>query len=91
MMVLLYLKRPSKGIPVAFFSGDDPNLPDKFRKIFGPEPIDQQIRQVIQLCWMMLPEEKRSVDEVDRQIRRIVDRALHDLREDFDSFGLGES
>jgi hypothetical protein len=35
--------------------------------------------------------ERRNVDEVERQIRRVVDRALRDLREDFDSFfGKGE-
>jgi len=33
-----------------------------------------------------MPKEKRNVDEVERQIRRIVDRALRDLREDFDEF-----
>jgi hypothetical protein len=30
--------------------------------------------------------EKRNVDELKRQIRRLVDRALRDLREDFDEF-----
>jgi hypothetical protein len=35
---------------------------------------------------MVLPKEKRNVDEIERQVRRIVDRALRDLREDFDSF-----
>ncbi len=74
---------------MALFSGDDPNAGDNFRKMFGPDQIDQQIRQAIRFCWMMLPDEKRSVDEVERQVRRIVDRALRDLREDFDSFGMG--
>jgi hypothetical protein len=35
---------------------------------------------------MSLPKEKRNVDELERQIRRIFDRALRDAREDFDSF-----
>ncbi len=73
---------------MALFSNDDPDMPDKFRKMFGPEQIDQQVRQAIQFCWMVLPDERKSVDEVERQIHRIVDRALRDLREDFDSFGL---
>lgn len=76
---------------MAFFSNDDPDAADKFRKMFGPEQIDQQIRSAIQFCWMMLPDDKRSVDEVETQIRRLVDRALRDLRKDFDSFGLGET
>lgn len=75
---------------MALFKNDDPDANDKFRRMFSPEQIDQQIRQAIQFCWMMLPDDKKTVDEVERQIRRLVDRALKDLREDFDSFGLGK-
>ncbi len=75
---------------MAFFSKDDSELPDHLRKIIGPEQIDQQIRMAIQLTWMMLPKETKSIDEVEKQIRRLVDRALIDLREDFDSFGPGK-
>jgi hypothetical protein len=59
---------------------------DRMRDMFGPGQIDQVVRQAIQFCWMGLPKEKRNVEEVERQIRRIVDRALRDLREDFDNF-----
>jgi hypothetical protein len=59
---------------------------DKMRDLFGPTQIDHQIRQAIQFCWIGLPKEKKNVDEVERQIRRLVDRALRDLREDFDEF-----
>ena len=57
---------------------------------FGPIHVDQLIRQAIQVCWMALPEDKRNVQEVERQIRRIVDRALEDLREDHEAFGRGD-
>jgi BMFP domain-containing protein YqiC len=73
---------------MAIFHSEDPEDFDKLRMVFGPEQIDQQIRQAIQSCWMMLPTEKKTVDDVERQIRRLVDRALRDLREDFDAFGL---
>ena len=56
------------------------------QKFFGPTQIDHFIRQAIQFCWMALPKEKRNVDELERQIRRLVDRALRDVREDFDEF-----
>ena len=56
------------------------------REFFSPSQIDHQIRQAIQFCWMTLPKEKRNVDELERQIRRLVDRALRDCREDFDEF-----
>ncbi len=76
---------------MAFFSADDPDLPDNFREMFGPEQIDQQIRQAIQFCWMALPEGKKNIDELERQIRRMVDRAIRDMREDRDAFGLNQS
>ncbi len=64
----------------------DENAAEKMQKFFGPTQIDHFIRQAIQFCWMALPKEKRNVDELERQIRRLVDRALRDLREDFDEF-----
>jgi hypothetical protein len=72
------------------FSPDDPGAADKFRNMFGPGQIDQQIRQAIHFCWMTLPANKRNVDEVERQMRRILDRALKDLRDDSQAFGMGE-
>ena len=35
-----------------------------------------------------LPDGRRTTDEVEKQIRRLVERALRDLREDRDAFGL---
>ena len=58
----------------------------KWGQFFCPGQVDQQIRQAIQMCWMMLPEEKRTVEEVEKHIRRIVDRVLKDLREDGEAF-----
>jgi len=52
--------------------------------------VDAQIRQAIHLCWMMLPDDKKTVDELEKQFRRIVDRAIHDLWDDSDSFGIGK-
>ena len=76
------------------FDDFDPNDPDqesRFHKFFGPHQIDQQIRQAIQFCWMILPNDKKNADEVEKHIRRLVDRALRDLREDEDEFGLKSS
>jgi hypothetical protein len=36
---------------------------------------------------MALPKDRRNVDELERQVRRIVDRALRDFREDGVEFG----
>lgn len=62
---------------------------DAMREMFGPQQIDQMVRQAISPCWMGLPKEKRTVEEVDSQIRRIVDRALRDMHEDSRQFGIG--
>jgi hypothetical protein len=56
------------------------------RMMFGPTQVDREIRQAIQFCWMSLPKEKRTFDELERQIRRIFERALGDAREDFGNF-----
>ena len=71
------------------FDPKDPDAMKRMRAFFSPQQIDQQIRQAIQFCWMALPPEQQNVNEVEKQIRRLVDRALRDLREDADSFGLG--
>ncbi len=52
-----------------------------------PRQIDQMIRQAIQFCWMALPKERRNAEEVESQVRRLVDRAMEDFREDREAFG----
>ena len=69
-----------------FSAGEDEEAAEKMREFFSPNQIDHQIRQAVQFCWMALPKEKRNVAELERQIRRLVDRALRDCREDFDEF-----
>lgn len=66
-----------------------PENEDAMRDMFGPQQVDQAIRQAISMCWMGLPKEKRTVKEVDAQVRRIVDRALRDMHEDSKQFGIG--
>lgn len=71
------------------FDPKDPEAMKRMRAFLSPQQVDQTIRQAIQFCWMVLPPEQQNVEEVEKQVRRIVDRALRDLREDADSFGLG--
>jgi len=68
------------------FNWSDEGSWEKARQVFGPGQVDHFIRQAVQFCWMGLPKDNRNVDELERQIRRIVDRALRDVREDFDCF-----
>jgi len=73
---------------MAYFNKDDPEATDKMRSMFGPGQVDQQVRQAIQMCWMMLPTDKKTSDELEKQFRRIVDRAIKDLHDDASAFEL---
>jgi len=75
---------------MAMFNNDDPDAARKMREMFSPGQIDQSVRQAMQFCWMMLPENSKTVDELEKQFRRIVDRAIEDLREDAEAFGLAK-
>jgi hypothetical protein len=57
------------------------------RAMFGPQQVDQAIRRAISMCWRMLPKEKRNPSVVAGEIRRIVERALANLKEDAQAFG----
>ena len=59
----------------------------KMADFFGPGQVDQTVRQAVHLCWMALPRERKNADELEKQVRRIVDRALKDFREDCEQFG----
>lgn len=69
-------------------SPDDPESLKKMRAMFGPQQVDQQIRQAIGMCWMIMPDDKKTPDAVAAEIRRIVERALKDLAEDARAFGV---
>lgn len=69
------------------FDPNDEESFDKLREFLNPAQVDQSVRQALQLCWMILPQEKRNVEELEQQFRRIVDRALQNMREDDQAFG----
>lgn len=73
---------------MAVFSTDDPDAEEKMRQIFDVSMVDQFVRQAIQTCWMCLPANKKTVEEVERQMHRLMKRALKDLREDRKAFRL---
>ena len=73
---------------MAFFSSNDPDAADRMRGMFGPQQVDQEIRQAISMCWMMMPDDKKNPEAVAAEIRRIVERALDNLKEDARAFGI---
>ena len=74
---------------MAMFRNDDPGAAKRMRAMIGPQAVDREIRQAIQFCWMALPDKKKTADNVEREIRRVVERALRNFREDSKSFGIG--
>jgi hypothetical protein len=71
-------------------SGDGgEEMGEKMAEFFGPGHVDQAIRQALQTCWMALPKERKTVEELEKQLRRIFERAIRDFREDREEFGKG--
>jgi hypothetical protein len=69
--------------------GENPDDDTKsMREFLGPQAVDNAVRQAISTCWVILPEGKRSVDAVEAEVRRVVERALANLRDDASAFGI---
>jgi hypothetical protein len=62
---------------------------EKMREFFSPAQVDLTVRQAIQMCWMMLPKKKRNPKNVEKEVRRQMDRAIRDFKKDFDTFKSG--
>ncbi len=60
---------------------------ERMSEFFGTGQIDQSVRQAVQFCWMALPKERRTPEELEKQLRRLLERALKDFREDRAAFG----
>ena len=60
---------------------------EQMAELCTPGQVDQMLRQAVQFCWMALPKDRRNADELERQVRRFVDRAMKDFREDMEAFG----
>jgi hypothetical protein len=58
------------------------------REFLGPGYVDQSFRQAVNICWQALPKERRNVEELRRQMQRLIDRAIRDLEEDCKEFGM---
>ena len=68
--------------------GDPEKAREQMREFMGPGHVDQMVRHALQGCWMALPSEKRDVAELKRQMSRLIDRAIRDMEEDREAFGL---
>ena len=75
-----------------FHEATDGENPDDDRKsmreFLGPQVVDNAVRQAISTCWMILPDGNRTVAAVEAEVRRVVERALANLRDDASVFGI---
>lgn len=55
----------------------------------NPGRVDQAIRTAIHECWHALPPHRQNLEQVEQVFRRLVDRALDELREDAALFAAG--
>lgn len=44
--------------------------------------VDQGLRECLQSLWLALPREQANADELDRNFKRLADRAVRDFKED---------
>jgi len=63
------------------YSSDEEDVSDIVNAM-GPGAVDKQLREVMHLCWLSLPKNRRSIDELQKQMRSLVDRAIKDWQED---------
>jgi hypothetical protein len=49
--------------------------------------IETSLRYAIWMCWVLLPPDRRDTANVERQVRRLADRAVSNMREDGAAFG----
>ena len=67
---------------------DVPAGGEEFGRMFGPDMVDNSVRQALAQCWLLLPKHRKTEEQVEAEFRRIVERALRDFREDAERFGL---
>lgn len=68
----------------------DERKPPDFSRIYemlGLRHVDQRVRQGLQFCWMVLPENPSIPDGLEAEFRSIFDRAIRDYREDLERYG----
>jgi hypothetical protein len=65
------------------FGDDSSDSAAGLMKMFqNPAQLDQTVRQAVQLCWTVIPKDRRTPEELEKQFRRVVERALADFAED---------
>jgi hypothetical protein len=67
----------------------DPKDPESLSKLLrqdSPDAARDNIKQAIILGWWLLPKDRRTEENLELEIRRLVDDAIRDFRENKDRF-----
>jgi hypothetical protein len=64
---------------------------DEFRKFWGPAGVDQQLRNVINMMVMSSLPQRKTINQVEVEVRQAFERILKELREKGPAFGEGSS
>ena len=83
------IRAVDNGVPAEVESEEESVVESEGELFRDPARVDRLIRQAYRLCWHSLPRDRRTVDEVERQMRRVFDRVGCDWREDGSAFGMG--
>jgi len=68
------------GIKMAFYE------PTNREREYHTGHVDQMLRAAVYSCWMALPGQERNYDELKRQMNRLIDRVIRDMKEDKEIF-----
>ena len=55
---------------------------EKMAHLLGPAAVDQLLLNTVEMCWIALPPDSRSLDELEKEMRHLLDRAFRNMRED---------
>jgi hypothetical protein len=65
---------------------EDPESIHRFFHQTNPDAASDRITQAITFGWFLLPKNQRTEENLERQVRQLVDDALRDFKEDNDRF-----
>ncbi len=71
---------------MAMFDAKDPESLSDFIRATAPDAADESIRKAIVFGWWLLPMALRTDENLERQIRKLVDDAIRDFKVDKDRF-----
>jgi hypothetical protein len=73
-----------------FWKSEFTNLgPEAARRFLGPTIVDEQIRSAINMMIVFAGPRRKTVNQVEAEVRQIVERMLKELREKGPAFGEG--